>query len=156
VQFVGGCPDQGDVAELLATRELKSVVEIIPRVPHSAALKYQRDADVLLLFQNGFPLQVPRKLFEYMSAVKPILAIAERGSATAAIVQEAGVGRLAEQDVESIRDALLDLYAAWKRGDRRSVDLDRLLRFHNDSLAMQLRTVLRAVSESQPARAIGV
>lgn len=156
VQFVGSCPDQGDVVALLATQELKSVVEVTARVSHSRALQFQVNADALLLFQKGFPLQVPRKLFEYMSMQKPILAIAERGSATAAILQEAGIGVLAEEDVESISRALTTLYADWKHGVGRRFDRDRTLKFRNDSLAIQLRAVLQAVSESQPARAIGL
>lgn len=155
VRFVGHCSGQADVQELLATQELRDLVEVTPRVPHSVALRYQLDADVLLLFQNGFPLQVPRKLFEYMSMRKPVLAIANRGSATATIVQEAGIGVLAEDDVESITLALLQLYHDWRGGTRWSFDLDRILGFRNDRLAMQLRAVLRGASEAHPARVMG-
>jgi hypothetical protein len=156
VRLLGGCPSSPALAQLLATPELTRVIEILPRVSHSLALRYQRDAQVLLLFQNGFPLQVPRKLFEYMSVLRPVLAITERDSATAAIVLECGIGLIAEADVGSISRALLELYTEWKEGKAHRIELNRILRFRNDALGRELRGVLRRVSEPRAAAPLGV
>src|SRR6185437_13471922 len=74
IQFVGGIEaTDSRVADSL--RALGDVVENIPRVAHAAAIEMQRRASVLLLFQTGFPLQIPRKLYEYLAFSLPILGI---------------------------------------------------------------------------------
>lgn len=141
IRFVGGCSDQPHVVSILDSAELAGVVEIVPRVPHRKAMEYQLEADALLLFQNGFPLQIPRKLFEYLSLLKPVLAIAERGSATAAVMEESGAGVVAGDAVPTVKQALLAMHEAWKRGGRR-VEENRIARYRNDNLAMTLRSVI--------------
>jgi glycosyltransferase involved in cell wall biosynthesis len=126
-------------------------------VPHSEALRYQLAADVLLVFQTGFPLQVPRKLFEYMSMLKPVLAIGEADGATASIVQDSGVGIVATQDVESVKRAVLSLYAGWQGGNASALDPDRIARYRNETLAKRLRAVMEEVSGVRsPERVLGV
>jgi glycosyltransferase involved in cell wall biosynthesis len=157
LRFVGGCPDREDILALLRQPELAGSVEVIARVPHSEALRYQLAADVLLVFQTGFPLQVPRKLFEYMSMLKPVLAIGEADGATASIVQDSGVGIVATQDVESVKRAVLSLYAGWQGGNASALDPERIARYRNETLAKRLRAVMEEVSGVRsPERVLGV
>ena len=141
IRFVGEFPGSVGLAPLLQSAELRSAVEIMPRVPHTTALELQRDADLLVLLQNALPLQVPRKLFEYMSMRKPVLAIAENGGATAAIMEESGVGIVAGESPSAIKQALLGMYTQWRRGET-PVGESRLDRYGNDHLAAVLRSVL--------------
>lgn len=141
IRFVGEFPGSVQLAPLLESAELRSAVEIMPRVPHTTALELQRDADLLVLLQNALPLQVPRKLFEYMSLRKPVLAIAENGGATAALMEESGFGIVTGASTGAIKQALLDGYAQWKSGAT-PVGASRLDRYRNDHLAAALRSVL--------------
>ncbi|MDE2262987.1 MAG: glycosyltransferase [Gammaproteobacteria bacterium] len=141
IRFVGEFPGRVRLAALLECCELKHAVEIMPQVAHTAALEMQREADVLVLFQNAFPLQVPRKLYEYMSLLKPVLAIAPSGGATAAIVEESGVGIVTGESAGAIKSALLQLYAQWRSGAA-GIGASRLDRYRNDRLAGVLRSVL--------------
>ncbi len=142
VQLVGGCSRNPEVDALLASDELKSAITLVPRVPHRKALEYQLGAHVLLLFQMGFPLQIPRKLFEYMSLSRPVLAITERTGATASLVRDSGVGVVAEPVADSIASALRALYRAWLDGGSAMIDQRALARYRNSQLAAELRTIL--------------
>jgi glycosyltransferase involved in cell wall biosynthesis len=127
-------------------------VTVIGRVPHSQVLRYQLEADVLLVFQTGFPLQVPRKLFEYMSMQKPVLAVAERDSATARIVEDSGVGVIAEQDDRSVREAVQNLYRTWLESPGTGSDQPRVLEYRNERLAQRLREVLSSAAAATGVR----
>jgi glycosyltransferase involved in cell wall biosynthesis len=150
VQLVGGCSRTAQIDALLSTQELRGVVEIMPRVSHKEALQYQMQADALLLFQTGFPLQVPRKIFEYMSLMKPVLAIAEGDSATARIVEDSKVGVVAEQNVESITSAVLQLHRSWRSGGESTLERAAILKYRNDQLAARLGDVMRTASGLAP------
>lgn len=70
-----------------ARRRLESLlptgcVEFRPRVGWDAAQRELWRADLLLLFQGGFRLQVPAKFYEYLHTGKPILAVVEEGALT--------------------------------------------------------------------------
>jgi hypothetical protein len=146
VQFVGGVADQeGEAGALL--RELGEVVEIVPRVPHARAVELQRGSSVLLLFQSGFPLQVPRKLFEYLAIGRPIFAITEEASATARILDDAGVGKIAADDPDQIAHAIRELYQAWRSGNTSMVDPQKLHRYSNEYLSARLRAEMSASAQ---------
>jgi hypothetical protein len=49
-----------------------------------------RTADLLLVPAQGWHLQIPNKLFDYLGSRVPILALAEPGSETMALLQAAG------------------------------------------------------------------
>ncbi len=61
-------------------RNLESVVHFAGQVPYAEALREMVDADILLLLHSpGWKLGVPAKLYEYLGAARPVLALAERG-----------------------------------------------------------------------------
>lgn len=143
IHFVGGRSRAGEMDSILQADELKRVVEMTPRVSYGTAIQYQRVADVLIVFQAGFPSQVPRKLYEYMSLLKPVLAIAEPASATARVIGESKVGIVADLSVEAIADAISRLYEAWKTGMDTTVNREYVERYRNRHLATELQAVLR-------------
>ncbi len=143
VQFVGGVPrEDPNIAALLD--QLGPVVEIFPRLPHSEALELQKNASALLLFQAGFPLQVPRKLFEYLSLRRPIMAVTEAGSATARILQDVGMEYSTEDTVGQIKETLVQLYRDWEAGRVLGASEERLQAYSNRSLAARLRDEMAA------------
>ena len=147
VQLVGGCARSPEIDALLNSVELREAIRLIPRVSHKEALEYQLNADVLLLFQMAFPLQVPRKLFEYMSMSKPVLAITELTGATASIVRDSAVGAVAEPEEHSIASALLTLYGAWCAGNAETVQSESVRRYRNSRLAIELRAILHSAAK---------
>jgi glycosyltransferase involved in cell wall biosynthesis len=107
VRFVGGLrePDQTYLSE----RIWSQAVEVITRQAHAAAIDHMLQADLLLLMlsdEEAWRKCYPGKLFEYLRAGKPILAIMPSGIATD-LVAEAGVGVSFEpSQVRAIADQL--------------------------------------------------
>ncbi|MBL8201848.1 MAG: glycosyltransferase [Chromatiales bacterium] len=82
-------------APLIGSLDLTDVVELAPPVAYRAALREMLAADGLLLFQGHTSNPaVPAKVYEYLRARRPILALADGAGETAALLRRAGVGRI--------------------------------------------------------------
>lgn len=111
LQLVGGAGREFDAVGEVDRLGLRGIVEFLPPVSHGESLGYLRAADVLLVVQPDTRVQVPVKLYEYLWARKPILALASDG-AVADLVLGGHVGRVVPADDEgAIADALRDLQA---------------------------------------------
>src|SRR5207248_1988276 len=119
VRFVGDFrPADREFMEALG---LADRVELIPYVPRRRSLALQRDSDVLLLLipeAGGRGRGVlSGKVFEYLAAERPVLALVPPDGAAAQLVRDAGAGLVAApEDVDGIRAALVDLHARWQAG----------------------------------------
>jgi glycosyltransferase involved in cell wall biosynthesis len=101
-------PEEG---RLLAAYGLENFVRRTGHVPRPAALALQRRADVLLLVTSRNPSEATGKLFEYLTAGRPILALAD-GNEAARIVSETRTGVVVPpDDVDAISGALRDAVA---------------------------------------------
>jgi len=83
-------------------------VRYVGQLSREGSLALQRSADALLLVTSSHGISAtPGKLYEYLAAGKPIIALARKSEA-AQIVQETGTGvTVAPDDVEGIAHALL-------------------------------------------------
>jgi glycosyltransferase involved in cell wall biosynthesis len=102
-------------------RRLADRIELIPYAPRRRSLELQRDSDVLLLLipdAGGRGKGVlSGKVFEYLAAERPILAVVPPGGAAAQLIEEAGAGVVvAPDDVDGMVVALRDLHARWRAG----------------------------------------
>jgi glycosyltransferase involved in cell wall biosynthesis len=89
-----------------ASPELAPLVRALGELPRPQALRLQRDADALLLITSRDASMATGKLYEYLAAGHPILALAGENEA-ARIVTETGTGRVvAPDDVPGVRRAL--------------------------------------------------
>ncbi|MDR7531971.1 MAG: glycosyltransferase [Armatimonadota bacterium] len=107
------------VEEAKRVHGLEHIVRVHGVVPYREAVGAMVSADVLLLVHTrglwGEKL-VTSKVFEYLGAGRPILALTPPGE-TARIIGRAGAGIVVEPgDVGAIRDAILGLYARWRGG----------------------------------------
>jgi glycosyltransferase involved in cell wall biosynthesis len=108
--------------EFLESLDLGPRVELHPYVPRRRSLELQRDSELLLLL---IPEAAGRgkgvlsgKVFEYLAAERPILAVVPPDGAAADLIREIGAGVVAPpEDIPAIRDALVDLHGRWQRGD---------------------------------------
>ena len=132
-----GCGPLGEdraFRELLVSLGLESCVVTAPRVPHSQALERIARASVLVVIQGGETrTQVPGKVYEYLRTARPILCLAEEGSATARVVREfGGVAVVPPDATEAIAATLAKWHADWRRGpirfDRMREGLERYSR----------------------------
>jgi glycosyltransferase involved in cell wall biosynthesis len=89
---------------------LDDIVEFIGHIPRRAILQEMLDASALLIVQPVTTVSVPAKLYEYMAAGRPVLALAEPGGETAELVHGSGAGiAVAADDVGVIERALVSL-----------------------------------------------
>lgn len=140
LRFVGGIElNDPSVAQILRSPSLASSIEVTPRVTYAESLQAMRESDMLILIQPGFPLQVPRKFYDYMAARRPVLCIAEPGSATWSLVERYALGRTCENDASQLEAILLEIHREWQSGRLESPAGDQFEPFRNLNLTMRLR-----------------
>jgi hypothetical protein len=115
VELVGsGC--EVWMTEQLAGRPCAAMVHVVARVSPADAIRMQREADLLLLFTRrdavaratGLELTYPSKIFEYLNALRPTIAIAADASGfVGRLLSETNAGHTAE-DALSLSAVLLD------------------------------------------------
>ena len=126
VRFVGGFRSAD--LEWAQRHGLADRLEIFPYVPRRQSLELQRDSEALLLLipeAGGRGRGVlSGKVFEYLAAERPILAVVPPDGAAAALLRDTGAGVVvAPDDVAGMREALVGLEASFRAG---SLDLTPL------------------------------
>jgi len=115
--------------EWAETLHLGDRLELIPYAPRRRALELQRDSEALLLLipeAGGRGRGVlSGKVFEYLAAERPILAVVPPDGAAAELLRETGAGVVvAPDDVDGIERELSALRDAWQSGDLAATPLD--------------------------------
>jgi glycosyltransferase involved in cell wall biosynthesis len=129
-------------------------LELIPYAPRAESLRLQRDSEALLLLvpdAGGRGKGVlSGKVFEYLAAGRPILAVVPPDGAAADLVRETGAGIVvAPDDVDGIRDALGELHAGHLNGGLPAVELpdDVRERLSRQARVEEMAALLREVAE---------
>ena len=96
-------------------------LELVPYAPRRQALELQRDSEALLLLipeAGGRGRGVlSGKVFEYLAAERPIIAVVPPDGAAADLIRAAGAGPVvAPDDVAGMAAVLRELDARWKDG----------------------------------------
>lgn len=109
------------VREAYAAQGLTPQVDTPGSVPRSEALSRAMSSPVLLLLLNqqaNAQGRIPGKLFEYLAARRPILALGPPDSDVAGILRETGAGVcLAYDDAEGIRNYLQAMLHRFRTGE---------------------------------------
>lgn len=162
-RFLGAGPfgDTSEMREAIHAAGLDGRVEFIPRIEYSRALVELTRADLLLLLQDSPDTEslVPAKLFEYLRAGRPVLAVGRPG-ASAEILARVGGGWASDPRVNgALRAGLSHAYRAWQEGtlDQTAADPAALKRFSRQQLAAELASRFDSLvppgpSRSRPAR----
>ena len=89
----------GHLAALAARHGVSPLVRLEPHLPYSAALSEMLGASGLLILQaSNCNHQVPAKLYEYLRARRPILALTDPAGDTACALRRAGIDTMAALD----------------------------------------------------------
>ena len=120
--------------EWAAERGLGDKLELIPYAPRQASLELQRDSEALLLLipdAGGRGKGVlSGKVFEYLAAERPILALVPPDGAAADLIRETGAGVVAPpDDVEAIKAALAELHERFANGGLPATDIPEETRY---------------------------
>ncbi len=143
VRFVG--ESSRILAPLVSRYGVSSVVQLLPRVERTAALRAQLESHVLLLVDT-----VPRerqvalsgKLFEYMATGKPILLLASKSGAIAEFLAELEYPVMVGITAEEVRDHLRTLRrAGWRAAPVSTNVVGNLGRFTRQAQASRLAEI---------------
>jgi glycosyltransferase involved in cell wall biosynthesis len=139
------------LAELVQKNSIESIVQLAPPLPYEAALAEMLHADGLLLFQAAScNLQVPAKLYEYLRARRPILALTDPVGDTAATMREAGLDTIARIDSkDSIRTGLMRFLSLLDAGNAPIPDNQVIARYSRRARTAELATLFDEVSANQ-------
>ncbi|MEW5768715.1 MAG: glycosyltransferase [bacterium] len=156
VDFCGMVKDQQkrEVTKIIRQFGLGDNVRFLGEVPRPEALRLLLKSDLLLLLfivRGNLPnleTVVPGKVFDYIAARKPILAIVPQGMTTD-IIREGRLGIAVNTDeVSRIKDALRSLYQEHTEGGiKLEPDWDYLERFDRSFLTQRLSDFFEEVLE---------
>lgn len=98
----------GLIKEIAVAHGIGDVVDIAPAIPYREAIGEMLGADVLLAFQGSrFNAQIPAKIYEYLRARKPVLALVDPRGDTAGRLGPFAAAVIA--DIDSAESALAGL-----------------------------------------------
>ncbi|PCH76426.1 MAG: glycosyl transferase family 1 [Flavobacteriaceae bacterium] len=124
---------------------LEEQVTITNYVPHDKVLDFQKKSQVLLLSVNNVPSAkgiLTGKIFEYLHANRPIIAIAPSQGDLAAILKQCNAGVCIDfTDKKKLKETLLSYYKDYKEGClvSNAQDIDQ---FHRKSLTKTLSGII--------------
>jgi hypothetical protein len=130
---------------------LTGIVDFPGPLPHADSRALQRGADVLLLWKpRGAPTMVPGKLYEYLEAGRPILAVLPADDEAAELARRGGAVVTAPGDREALAGEIERRWLAWKEGARPApMRPEWLDDFRRDRLAARLAATLTHVAEAR-------
>jgi glycosyltransferase involved in cell wall biosynthesis len=140
------------VVQLIADLDLEAIVDMPGYVPHATSIAYLLAADILLLVIGSNPgseVVFTGKIFEYLAAGKPILALVPPGAA-ADLIYEAHAGWVVDpEDIQKIADRLEQIYALWREGKLNTGVLPEVVtRYERRKLTGELAYLLDSASRS--------
>lgn len=162
LRFLGPGPfaEGPELKEEIDRLGLRNVVEFLPRVPYSESIEALARADTLVLLQASPDTVglVPAKLYEYLRAQKPVLALVPQGATGEVLAMTGGGWSIPPEDHKGLEDALSTMFRRWTEGrlaeDR--ADLSILRRFDRKALTGQLAALFDRLAASDTASEIPI
>lgn len=113
-----------DIHEMLDAADVAEMVEKIDYVAHSRAVELVQDSDALLLIVDDTATVgaiVPGKVYEYLGAMRPLIAFAPPDGAIGELLKETNGGKaIGQSDDDSAASYIKTLYDAWQNGEQAS------------------------------------
>ena len=125
-----------------------NTIETIPYLDHKDVGKYQASSQILLLSINEVPSAkgiITGKIFEYLQAKRPILAIGPEDGDAAMILKNTNAGTIVGfKNKTALKATILNLYKDYKEGVLfvKSVNIEQ---YHRKNITSQLAEVIKKV-----------
>lgn len=93
------CTHEALIRDLAQSAGVGELIQLLPQIPYREALEEMLRSDALVVMQaSNCNDQIPAKLYEYLRAGRPILALTDPAGDTAWALGEAGVSSVAALD----------------------------------------------------------
>jgi hypothetical protein len=133
----------------LKSSNLKDSIEMKGYVNHSEVMNYQMSSQVLLLLiPNSASSKgiITGKLFEYVRAKRPILAIGPEDGDAAKILDDTKSGKMFNFDKKKeLKEYIFDLYKRFKQG-KLNVDSQNIDQYQRRNLTEQLAGIIKKIN----------
>ena len=127
--------------------KLKNHVNLIDYLPHDKVLQFQRYSQVLLLSINNVPNAkgiITGKIFEYLQAKRPIIAIAPKDGDLAEIINETKSGVIVGfNEKNELKSVVLNLYQQYKDKNL-NINSINIEHYHRRNLTKKLAKVIES------------
>lgn len=123
---------------------IADIVALAPSLNYVEALEEMLTADALLLLQaSNCNYQTPAKAYEYIRAMRPILALTDANGDTAALIKQSGMAEIAPlNNSDQILNALIALIKNIDAQQYRSLSDEEVKAFSRQQQAKKLRQLL--------------
>lgn len=137
-----------EVLESIKSSGLEGFLEDEGYVSHSSAIELQKESSVLLLIEiNSEETKgiIPGKIFEYLAAKRPILAVGPKGWDAEKIIAETNAGFFhTYSDKIGVKNTILALFNKYQQNEEMSDSKD-IEKYHRRSLTEQLSNLIKKV-----------
>ncbi len=138
---------------LIERAGIDDIVRLEPGVPYVEALQEMLTVDGLLLFQaESCNHQIPAKLYEYMRAQRPILALTDPAGDTAAVISRCQAGTIVPlDDADAIERKLDGFIRRLRSGEATVAGDDDVRRYSRRSQVGDFAALLDAMTDDPAA-----
>jgi hypothetical protein len=132
------------IAALARANGVQDIIELEPAIPYRAALAEMMSADALLVMQaSNCNSQIPAKIYEYLRAGRPIVALTDPAGDTAGVMRAAGLPHIVRLDSSNeIEAMLLAFLREYRAGGAKAPDPVFVEHASRRSRAVQLEGLL--------------
>jgi len=129
---------------------LSKNVEYIDYVPHNKVIEFQKKSQMLLLVVNNVPSAkgiITGKIFEYLMAKRPIVAIAPKNGDLAEILYETKAGIVVDfEDSRLLKKTIVDLYTQFKN-ENLKIESINVEKYHRKQLSKRVAEIINQITE---------
>lgn len=125
-------------------------VSFVNYIAHNQIIEFQKRSQILLLAVNNVPSAkgiITGKIFEYLMAKRPILAIAPVDGDLAEILNKTNSGFVVDfNKKDQLKKCILDLYSKFKAG-KLEVDSKNIEQYHRRELTKKVSDIINSITE---------
>ncbi len=142
----------GDIHESVSASihelQLSNYTNFFGYVPHKDAIKYQKSAQVLLVLipnVDGNKGIITGKVFEYMAANRPILALGPINGDLQSVLTNSNAGTIIDyDDYAKIKSVVIDLYTKFKT-QKLAITSKGIEKYRRRNLTKQLAAIIKQI-----------
>jgi glycosyltransferase involved in cell wall biosynthesis len=139
----------GRAMALIGDLGLADVVEVASMIPHRDAIAEQRRADGLLLILEHGPggdIMVSQKVFEYLAARRPVLALIPSGACEQLLAETGGAVVSTSRAARDVAIRIIEFFDAIDDGTRSLADASVLARFSRRAHAARFMEIFSEIA----------